>query len=181
MTVSIIVAMAQNGVIGRGNRLPWHIPEDFKWFRTHTQGRPVIMGRKTFESIGKILPGRRNLILSTKAGYSVPGAECHTSLEKALESCAAGGHEEAFVIGGEKLFRETLPLTDRIYLTVIHRDFEGDAFFPAIPEGEFKTVFEESHPGKSGGDSRERNRVDDRCDLSYTFKILARVSHPSRF
>jgi dihydrofolate reductase len=181
MTVSIIAAMAQNRVIGRGNRLPWHIPQDFKWFRTLTRGHSVIMGRKTYESIGKILPGRRNLILSTKRGFSVHGAESHAALEEALESCAARGEEEVFIIGGEKLFRESLPLSDRIYLTVIQRDFEGDAFFPEIPEGEFKTIFEENHRGSSVGNAAalDSTRVD--SDLSYTFMILERASHPSRF
>ena len=181
MTVSIIAAMAQNGVIGSKNRLPWHIPEDFTWFRARTRGRAVIMGRKTYESIGTILPGRRNLILSTKTGFSVPGAESHASLEEALESCAANGEEEVFIIGGEKLFHESLPLSDRIYLTVIHRDFEGDAFFPEIPEGEFKTVFEENHSGGGGGNAAALDSTKVDSDLSYTFMILERASHPSRF
>jgi dihydrofolate reductase len=180
MTVSIIAAMAQNGVIGSENRLPWRIPEDFTWFRTRTRGHAVIMGRKTYESIGKNLPGRRNLILSTKEGYSVPGAESHSSLEEALRSCAASGDEEVFVIGGEKLFRESLPLSGRIYLTVIHRDFEGDARFPDIPEGEFKTVFEESHRAENRGNAPDRDRVDGEPPLPYTFMILERVSHTPR-
>lgn len=181
MTVSIIAAMAQNRVIGRKNRIPWHIPKDFKWFRKHTWGHAVIMGRKTYESIGKTLPGRRNLILSTKKEYSVPGAESYTSLEEALESCAAGGEEEAFVIGGEKLFRESLPLSGRIYLTVIHRDFDGDAFFPDILPGEFKTVFEERHRGENDGNVQARDRVKVGFGLPYTFTILERVSHSPRF
>lgn len=174
MKVSIIAAMAQNRVIGRGDRLPWHIPQDFKWFRTHTEGRSVIMGRKTYESIGRTLPGRRNLVLSTRPGFSVPGAENHASLEAALESCAARGEKEVFIIGGEKLYRESLPHSDRIYLTVIHSDFEGDAFFPEIPEGEFNTVFREHHGGDPGS-------AENGSGLSFTFMILERVSHPSRF
>jgi dihydrofolate reductase len=172
MMVSIIAAMAQNRVIGRGDGLPWRIPQDFRWFRTHTEGRSVIMGRKTYESIGRTLPGRRNLILSTRPGFSVPGADNHATLEAALESCAARGEEEVFIIGGETLYRESLPRSDRIYLTVIHRDFEGDVFFPEIPEGEFKTVFQEYHGVNGPGDDP---------GLTYTFMILERGSHPSRF
>jgi dihydrofolate reductase len=179
MTISIIAAMARNRVIGRGNRLPWHIPRDLEWFHSHTRGHSVIMGRKTFESLGKPLRGRRNLILSTRSGLSFPGADRHTSLEEALESCAARGEEEVFIVGGAELFRESLPLSDRIYLTVIHRDFEGDAFFPEIPEGEFKTVFEENHRG-AGNDAEPRGGKAD-AELSYTFTILERRSHPSRF
>ena len=181
MKISIIAAMAQNRVIGRDSKLPWHVPQDFKWFRTHTQGRSVIMGRKTYESIGKTLPGRRNLILSTKQGFSVPGAESHASLETALESCAASGEEEVFIIGGEKLFRESLPLSDRIYLTVIHEEFEGDAFFPEIPVGEFITVFRENHRGGGIGHAAATDGAKDGSALSYTFMILERGSHPSRF
>jgi dihydrofolate reductase len=180
MTVSIIAAVAHNGVIGRKNRLPWHIPEDFKWFKAKTQGRPVIMGRKTFESIGRVLPGRRNLILSTMKAYSVPGAETHASLEEALASCASRGDDEVFIIGGEKLFREALPLSSRLYLTVIHRDFEGDALFPEIPEREFVVVFEEGHvaePGRATGAGAPEPRE---LGLSYTFRILERVSPAPR-
>jgi dihydrofolate reductase len=176
MTVSIIAAVARNGVIGLKNRLPWRIPEDFRWFRAKTRGRPVIMGRKTFESIGRVLPDRRNLILSTTKGYSVPGAQTHASLEAALASCASRGDDEVFVIGGEKLFRETMPLASRLYLTVINRDFEGDALFPEIPEGEFETVFEEGRTAEPGAGGGEGAPADGGPGLSYTFKILQRVS-----
>jgi dihydrofolate reductase len=148
MKVSIIVAIARNGVIGSENRLPWHIPDDFKWFRKQTSRHAVIMGRSTFESIGKPLPERANIILSRRGDFTVPGAEVFPSLDEALEHLREKGEEEAFVIGGAQVYRETLPFADRLYLTLIRDDYPGDARFPPIPEGDFHTVFEESHAGE---------------------------------
>jgi dihydrofolate reductase len=147
MRKSIIVAMSENRAIGKNNMLPWHIPEDFAWFKKHTSGHPVIMGRITFESIGKLLPGRKNIIVSRQQNYSVNGAFVHNSLEGAIDALEAEQHEEIFVIGGYQIFQRALAFIDRIYLTLIHRNFDGDVFFPAIPESMFKTVFEEAHGG----------------------------------
>ena len=148
MKVSIIAAVARNGVIGSENRLPWHIPDDFKWFRKQTAGHALIMGRSTFESIGKLLPERANIILSRRDDFAVPGAEVFPSFEGALEHLREKGEEEAFVIGGAQVYRESLPFADRLYLTLIHNDYPGDARFPPIPEGDFHTVFEENHAGE---------------------------------
>jgi len=182
MRLSIIVAAAQNGAIGRDNGLLWHLPEDFRWFKRHTSGHPVIMGRKTYESIGKVLPGRRNIILSRRPDFAVPGAQRFSELDEAIETLEREGVDEVFIIGGENIYRQALPRADRIYLTEVHRNFEGDAFFPTIPEKEFVTVFEERHesgtypplPARASG---ERERPDTRGDRppAFTFRILDRV------
>jgi dihydrofolate reductase len=136
---SAIVAMSENRVIGRDNDLPWHLPEDLKRFKSLTTGKPVIMGRKTFDSIvsrlGKPLPNRTNIVIS-RSSNEIPGALVSNSIEAALGKARAiaakDGQEEIMIIGGAEIFRETLPVTDRIYLTVIHDTIEGDAFFPEL-------------------------------------------------
>lgn len=127
---SIIAAIARNGVIGRDNTLPWHLPEDLKRFRALTMGHHIVMGRKTYESLGRLLPGRTTVIVSRSADYVVPGAIVTGSLKQALQAC--GDDEEVFVIGGAQLYREALPMADRLYVTWIERDFEGDAQFPPL-------------------------------------------------
>jgi dihydrofolate reductase len=127
----LVVAASRNGIIGRAGQLPWHIPEDLKHFRRVTLGKPILMGRKTFESIGRPLPDRRNLVLTHDAGWSAPGVETVTSLGQALEMTA--GAEELMVIGGEQLYRLALPMADRIELTEIEADYGGDTYFPIIP------------------------------------------------
>ena len=146
MTVSIIVAMSENRVIGREGRIPWHIPEDVRWFKEKTLGHTVIMGRKTFESIGRPLPGRKNIIISRKPDYTAEGAEVFHSLAQVFES-KEGTDDELFIIGGEKIYRQALGATDRIYLTLINRRYEGDTTFPELPEREFKEVFKKLCPG----------------------------------
>jgi dihydrofolate reductase len=131
LRVSIIAAVAANGVMGAGNKLPWRLPEDMALFKRMTEGHTVIMGRKTFESIGRALPRRRNLVVTGNAQWSAVGAEAVPSLDAALARCKPG--TEAFVIGGERLFREALERADRLHLTLIHRDYEGDAYFPEVP------------------------------------------------
>ena len=129
MRVSAVACMSQNRVIGRDNKLPWHLPRDLKRFRDLTAGHPVIMGRKTYESIGAPLPKRQNIVVSRQAGYIAAGVEVVKTVEEALKLCE-GKTDEAFIVGGAELWRASWPLIDRIYLTIIHRDFEGDAFFP---------------------------------------------------
>ena len=131
MIISIIAAMAENRVIGRDGAIPWDIPDDRRRFRELTMGHPIIMGRKTFESIGRPLPGRRNIILTRLREYRREGCCVVHSLADAL--AAAGGAEEVFICGGEELYRQALPLADRIYLTVVHGCCAGDAYFPPIP------------------------------------------------
>jgi dihydrofolate reductase len=131
MIISIIAAMAENRVIGRAGAIPWDIPADRRRFRELTMGYPIIMGRKTFESIGRPLSGRRNIVLSRRPEYRREGCCVVHSLADAL--AASAGADEVFICGGEELYRLALPLADRIYLTVVHKLCAGDAYFPPIP------------------------------------------------
>ncbi len=126
--VYLIAAVASNRVIGTGGQLPWHLPEDLKHFKALTLGHPVIMGRRTWESLGKPLPGRENIVVTRRTDYEAPGASVACSLDAALALCA--GQAMAFVIGGGELYRAALPCADSLVLTEIERDFEGDARFP---------------------------------------------------
>lgn len=148
--LSLIAAMARNRVIGRDNTLPWHLPEDLRHFKATTLGKPVIMGRKTWESLGRPLPGRRNIVVSRNADYVPTGGERVDSLERAIASCA--GVEEAFVIGGAEIYRQAMPLAGRIYLTEIAREVEGDASFPEIPAAEWEERSREAHISAEGLD-----------------------------
>jgi dihydrofolate reductase len=141
MIISLIAAMSENRVIGSDNRLPWHLPEDLKRFRALTRGHPVIMGRKTWDSIGgKPLPQRDNIVLTRQPGFAAPGARVFSSLNAALEDLrnSLPADAEVFVIGGAEIYRLALPIADRIYLTVVHRTVAGDAFFPEVPAARFK-------------------------------------------
>jgi dihydrofolate reductase len=126
--ISLIVAMAQNGVIGRDNRLPWRLPEDLRRFKAITMGKPILMGRKTFESIGKPLPGRTNLVLTRDRDWRAQGAVVVNSLDQALRQ--ASDSEELVAIGGAEIYRLLMPFARRIYLTHVHADIPGDTFFP---------------------------------------------------
>jgi dihydrofolate reductase len=132
MVISIIAAMGENGVIGRGNEMPWNLPSELQRFKERTMGHPIIMGRKTFESIGHPLPGRKNIIISGRQGFAPEGCIVVRDLRSALT--AAEGADEVFICGGEAVFREAMPLADRIYLTIIDEEFAGDAFFPELPD-----------------------------------------------
>ncbi len=131
MIISIIAAMAENRVIGRDNKMPWDLPSDRRHFHDITRGHPIILGRKTFESIGHPLSLRRNIVLTRQKDYHARGAVIVHSLQAAFAACA--GADEAFICGGEEVFHETIDLVDRIYLTVLHRVVQGDACFPEIP------------------------------------------------
>lgn len=132
MIVSLVAAMGENRVIGRGDALPWHLPEDLRRFRELTWGHTVIMGRTTYLSIGRPLPNRRMLVLSRSPSFRPSGVESFPGIDAALAACA--GEEEVFVCGGAEVYRAALPRADRIYLTVIHREYEGDVRFPPVPE-----------------------------------------------
>lgn len=146
--LSLIAAMASNRVIGRDNTLPWHLPEDLKHFKATTLGKPVIMGRKTWESLGRPLPGRRNLVISRNADYPAAGAEVFTSLSAALAAC--GDTPECFVIGGAELYRQALPLAQRLYLTEIDCTVAGDAHFPELPVGDWHESSRATHTSADG-------------------------------
>lgn len=142
MILTIIAAMAENRVIGRDNKMPWDLPSDRRRFHAITRGHPVILGRKTFESIGRPLSQRTNVVLTRQLDYIAPGCIIVHDLASAFAACEGAG--EVFVCGGEEIFRQTISLVDRIYLTIIHQSITGDAFFPAIPgnlrEAERKAV-----------------------------------------
>jgi len=136
--IAIVVAMTNNRVIGRDNRLPWHLPADLRHFRQVTVGKPILMGRKTYESIGRPLPERTNIVVTRDRCYEAPGCIVVHSIESALN--AAGDCEEVMVIGGSDFYRQLLPKADRIYLTLVHAEFEGDARFPEIDERTWREV-----------------------------------------
>lgn len=136
MEVVIIAAMSANRVIGKDQTIPWLIPGELHRFKRTTWGYPLIMGRKTFESIGRPLPGRRNIVISRKVDFAVAGCETAQSLDAALTLCA--GAERVFVIGGEQIFAQALPLTDTIILTTIPRQLDGDTFFPGFEQNFIK-------------------------------------------
>jgi dihydrofolate reductase len=142
--ISFVVAVAENGVIGRDGAMPWHVPSDLKTFRRLTTGKPVIMGRKTFASIGKPLEGRDNIVITRNAAFSVSGVECAGSIADALEiaraRAAARDVDEIVVIGGAEIFAATLPMADRIYLTRIHARPTGDTFFPELDAETWREV-----------------------------------------
>jgi dihydrofolate reductase len=144
MIRSIVVAVARNGVIGRDNQLPWKLPKDLAYFKRVTTGHPVVMGRRTWESIGKALPGRHNIVVTHDPSLAVPGATVVTSLAAAWK--AAAGADEVSIIGGTSIFRETLPIADRIHLTEVEADVEGDTFFPEFDRGEWIEHEVERHP-----------------------------------
>ncbi len=144
MIISIIAAMAKNRVLGKAGASPWHIPEDLRRFRELTMGHPVIMGRRTFEQVGRPLPGRRNIILTRRPDYEAPGCLVLHSVADALAACAEA--EEVFICGGGELYRQTISLADRIYLTVVDRECAGDTFFPPIPPEFAETQRTEAGP-----------------------------------
>ncbi len=142
--LSLIVAMSENRVIGVNNHLPWNIPEDLKRFKAITLGHPIVMGRKTFESIGRPLPKRTNIVVTRDKSYRVEGGAAVHSFEEALDwARKAEGAEEIFVIGGSEIFKLALPMAWRIYLTEVEWPFEGDTFFPPFPEQEYREVSRE--------------------------------------
>jgi len=149
-SLSLIAAVARNGAIGKDNALLWRLPEDLQFFKRTTLGCPVIMGRKTYESIGRPLPGRRNIVISRNEGWAAAGVERASSLQAALALVADA--EKAFVIGGAQIYAEALPQADEIVLTEIDRDFEGDAFFPTWDRSQFKEVARETHHSPAPND-----------------------------
>lgn len=132
MKISMIAAMSENRVIGKGNDLVWHLPADFKFFKDTTKGHPIIMGRKTFESLGKPLPFRTNIVISNSLSEVPDGTVLVRSLEEAVSKANGLNTDETFIIGGASIYRESLEVAKRIYLTLVHHEFDGDAFFPEL-------------------------------------------------
>ena len=160
MTVTIVVAIAENYAIGKHNQLLWHMPADLRHFKQITSGHTVIMGRKTYDSVGKPLPNRRNIII-TRQDIIIPGCEVVKSVDAALELCK--GEEEVFIVGGAEIYKLAMNKTDRIYLTIIHHSFDADSFFPEIDYMEWKET------------AREDHRPDEKHKYAYSFITLDRV------
>jgi len=146
--IYLVVAVASNGVIGRNGQLPWHLPEDLKHFKRLTLGHPIIMGRRTWESLKGPLPGRDNIVVTRQAGYDAPGAAVANSLGSAVALCA--GEPVAFVIGGTSLFAESLPIAAGIVMTEIDRDYAGDTWFPQYDRSRWRESQRESHVAADG-------------------------------
>ena len=163
MKIAIVVAAAENQAMGLDDRLPWRLPDDLRRFKALTLGKPVIMGRKTFDSIGKALPERLNIVVSRRTSLDLPGLRMAHSPNEALEIAALTGADEAMLIGGAELYRALLPVTQTIHLTRVHTHCEGDVFFPALDASEWREVNAEHHP------------ADDRHAFAFTFQTLHRV------
>jgi dihydrofolate reductase len=157
--ISLIVAMAKNRVIGKDNQMPWHLPADFAYFKKVTLGHPVIMGRKTFESIGRPLQGRRNIVVSRNPAFQADGIEVVTSLHEALTKCE---RDDVFVIGGAALYTEAIPRVSRIFLTEVDASPDGETFFPQLDPDQWRET------------SRERREADEKNAHSVSFVVLER-------
>lgn len=151
MILAAIVVTDKNNAIGINNQLLCHLPADLKFFKATTMGCPIIMGRKTYESIGRLLPGRRNIIITRSSDYKIEGAEIYHSVEAALKSCP---EEKVFIIGGAEIFKQTLSQISEVYRTSIQHSFEADVWFPELKNSEFKMVWEECHAAD------EKNKFD---------------------
>lgn len=159
MTKTIVVAISENNAIGKDNQLLWYLPADLKHFKNITTGHTVIMGRKTFDSVGKPLPNRRNIII-TRHVMHIEGCEVVSSIEAALALCA--DEEEVFIVGGAEIYRQSIHLTDRIYLTIVHQKFDADSFFPQINFDEWRET------------ARADHQPDEKNKLPYSFITLER-------
>jgi dihydrofolate reductase len=160
--LSAIVAMSENRVIGKDNKLPWHLPADLKHFKEITTGHFIIMGRKTFESIGKPLPNRTNIVLSRQGHFQASGCHTVTSIEAAISQAQAAHEQEIFIIGGAEIYRQLLANIQRLYLTIVHCDMEGDAYFPTLDLNAWREI------------SCERHEADEKNAYAYSFLTLER-------
>jgi dihydrofolate reductase len=142
--VSLIVATSLNNAIGKANAMLWHLPEDFKFFKNITWGMPIIMGRKTFESIGKPLPGRTNIIITSNTNWQAERTIRATSLEEAIQLAKETNAKEIFITGGGEIYKQSMPIANKIYRTLVHTEIDGDTFFPQIDETVWEKVFEKN-------------------------------------
>lgn len=164
MKVAIAVATSENNAIGKDNQLLWHLPADLKFFKNTTMGCPVVMGRKTFQSIGRTLPGRKNVVITRDASFNSDkqfDIDVVGSLESALD--VLNDFETVFIIGGGEIYKQALPITEVVYRTLVHTQIDGDTFFPELNSKEFKLVWEEKHLAD------EKNKFD------YTFQKFERI------
>ncbi len=163
MLVSAIVAAAQNNVIGKDNQIPWYLPADLAYFKRTTLGHHILMGRNSFRSIGRPLPKRTNIVITRDPYFSAEGVLVAHSLEEALGIAFDNGETEAFIIGGGAIYRDSMDLWDRLYLTEVETAPEGDVFFPEIDPAQWRETFREFHP------------ADEKNAFGYTFRILERI------
>lgn len=166
MKISLIVARSQNNVIGKDNKMPWHLPADLKHFKAVTMGKPIVMGRKTFESIGRALPGRRNIVMSCQKDLVLAGCDVFHTMDDVLE--AVHSASEVMIIGGANLYAQWLDRVDCIYMTVVEAEFDGDAFFPELNKTDWQLVSEEKH------------FPDDKNKYSYRFQVWLSQKAKSR-
>ena len=162
MKITLIAAMAENRVIGRDNALPWHLPADLARFKQRTEGHVVIMGRRTFESVGRPLPNRRSIVITRKRDYHPPGAEIARSLEEALERARESKQDEVFILGGAEIYALALPDVDRLEFTIVHADVSGDTFFPECDLSEWTLI------------DQQRHEADDRHAHAFSFRTYER-------
>lgn len=159
MCITIVVAISSNYAIGKNNQLLWHLPKDLKHFKDVTSGHTVIMGRKTFDSVGKPLPRRRNIVI-TRQEIKIEGCEVVNSLEAAIDLCK--NEDEVMIVGGAEIYKQAMHITNRIYLTIVHHTFEADTFFPEIDYKEWKET------------AREDHEADEKHQFAYSFITLER-------
>lgn len=159
-TITLIVAASENNAIGINNQMPWHLPNDFKYFKRNTIDHSVLMGRKTFEAIGKALPDRRNIVITRNANFHGEDIDVANSIQEALLYCR--DEREVFIIGGANIYQQALPLANKVLLTRVHTTIQGDAFFPELPAAEWDLV------------SSEAQQADDKHKFDYTFEVYTR-------
>ncbi|MDR2731917.1 MAG: dihydrofolate reductase [Fibromonadaceae bacterium] len=163
MLISLIAAVAENGVIGKDNELPWHLPADLQFFKKTTLGHPIIMGRKNFESIGRILPGRTNIVLTRNPNFTeTADLKVAHSLEEAFAIARKTGSDECFVIGGAEIYKEALPFCQKLYITQVHGIFEGNTFMPEYEKG-FRKI------------SSVSNNADEHNKCAYDFEVWEKL------
>lgn len=165
MIISFAVAVSENNVIGKDNQLLWSLPNDMKFFKNTTWGMPVIMGRKTYESLGKPLAGRTNIVITRQADWSAVGVQVAGDLDQAIAVAAGTDAKESFVIGGGEIFRQALPITSKMYLTRVHTTIAGDTYFPEFNVSEWELLSQLDFP------------VDDKHAYAYSFQVWQRKEH----
>ena len=163
MTISLVVAASENNVIGKNNQLVWHLPKDMKFFKNVTWAMPVVMGRKTFESMGsKPLSGRKNIVITRKSDWKADGVSVVSSLDAAIAQAQVSNYKEVFVIGGGEIYKIAFEKADKIYMTRVHAELEGDTYFPVIEKNDWKLV------------TNNNNAVDDKHSYPFSFQLWER-------
>ena len=163
MTISLVVAASENNAIGKNGQLLWHLPNDLKFFKNTTWGFPVIMGRKTFESVNKPLPGRTNIVITSKPDWEAKGVITVRSLEESIQKVGETNSKQAFIIGGGEIYKQSMDIADKIYITRVHANLEGDTFFPTIDKSKWQLIEDEIF------------EIDEKHAYSYSFQIWEKI------